>query len=370
MDKMVQKGYILLADISGFDAYITKVELDHAKGVVKELLELIIDGLTPPMELASLEGDAVLAYASEKKLAQGELILEIIETTYADFRDHLNSIQRNNSCDCMACREALSLDLKFLLHFGEYSVQSGEGGGIELGGLDANLVRERLLKDQVRHPNGNDAYILFTAQSLDRLGMVPGGMEQNCNSYPHLGEIKTARFDLRSWYEEFIETRPISVSEEEATFVLTYDFSKPPDMLWSWLNDPVKRSHWTRWRSWSSGKRPWGRIGIGAENHCAHGLGSIKETIVDWNPYSSFTVRSQQESIHFSMLQTYKLEEASEDEGTRLHILTILQNKGPFGLTRKFLRKGLARLWLKDLQRLEQLMKEEELQLGPRLSVI
>jgi hypothetical protein len=370
MDKMVQKGYILLADISGFDAYITKVELNHAKGVVKELLELIIEGITPPMELASLEGDAVLVYASEKKLSQGELILEIIEKTYAEFRDRLNSIQRDNSCDCLACRDAPSLDLKFLLHFGEYSVQSVEGGGIEVGGLDANLVRERLLKDQVRNLNGNDAYILFTGPSLDRLGMVPEGMEQNCSSYPHLGEIKTARFDLRSWYEEFIETRQISVSEDEASFVLTYDFSKPPDVLWSWLNDPVKRSHWTRWRRWSPGKRPWGRIGIGAENHCAHGLGTMIETIVDWNPNSAFTVRSRQESIHFSMLQTFKLVEQSEGEGTHLQVLTILHNEGPLGLTRKFLRKGLARLWLKDLQRLEQLMKEEELQLGTRLSVI
>lgn len=360
MKRKIQHGYILLADISGFDGYITKVELEHAKGVIKELLELIVSGLTPPMVLASLEGDAVLTFVDERKVSQGETLIELIESTYTEFRDRLESIHRNNSCDCLACRDAPTLDLKFFLHYGEYSVQSVNGGGLELGGLDAKLVRERLLKDQVISINGRGGYVLFTEMGLERMGLEPHGMTTNCSSYPYLWEIRTARLDLQSRYQELITTRRTFVSADEADFSLTYDFNVPSDVLWKWLNDPEKRSQWMKWRTWSAGIRPWGRNVVGAKNHCAHGLGTLIETILGWSPHKTFTVEQRQDSIKFAMLQTFQLEPLANGKETRLCIHTSIQKAGSFWLPRRLLTLGIERLWKSDYKRLDQMIKEDD----------
>jgi hypothetical protein len=364
MDKKIQHGYILLADISGFDAYITKVELNHAKGVVKELLELIVEGLTPPLTLASLEGDAVLTFADEKKIPQSNLLVGLLEATYVEFRDRLVSIQRNNSCDCRACKDAPMLDLKFFVHYGEFSIQSVEGGTLELGGLDAKLVRERLLKDQVENENRNGAYVLFTETSLERMGIRSNGMMKNTRSYPHLGEITTTRLDLRSSYEEVRSTRRATISEGAGILSFSFDFPVSSSTLWMWLNNPEKRTLWMKWRSWRAGKRPWGRNGVGAENHCAHGLGTMIETILAWKPYKSFTIQSRQDSINFSMVQTFQLEPVPDGEGTQLKIHTEIKNAGLFTFSQVLLKKGLERLWKMDYQLLLKMIVEEGVHAG------
>ncbi|MFN2221111.1 MAG: DUF2652 domain-containing protein, partial [Candidatus Promineifilaceae bacterium] len=121
-------GYLLLADISGFDAYLANVELDHANDVLKELLELVVDSLSPPMQIASIHQDAVLAYQLQQEVSRGEGMLELTEATYMAFRDRLKSIARNNTCDCRACQAVPTLDLKFLVHYGEFSTQEEPGG--------------------------------------------------------------------------------------------------------------------------------------------------------------------------------------------------------------------------------------------------
>ena len=42
-----RQGYLLLADISGYTAFLTGTELEHAHGIINELTSLIRDQLTP-----------------------------------------------------------------------------------------------------------------------------------------------------------------------------------------------------------------------------------------------------------------------------------------------------------------------------------
>jgi hypothetical protein len=56
-------GVFLLADLSGFTAHLAGVELDHAHGALRDLLEAVIACLLPPFSVAGLEGDGVFAYA-------------------------------------------------------------------------------------------------------------------------------------------------------------------------------------------------------------------------------------------------------------------------------------------------------------------
>jgi len=53
-----QEGCLLLADITGYTAYLQGTELEHAQDVLADLLETIIAGIEPPFEVSKLEGDA------------------------------------------------------------------------------------------------------------------------------------------------------------------------------------------------------------------------------------------------------------------------------------------------------------------------
>src|ERR1043165_6477011 len=115
-----QNGYLVLADISGYTAYLAGVELDHAHGILSDLLQIIVERFGALLTISKLEGDAVFAYAPEAKLPRGELLLELLESTYVAFRDRQAAIKRRTTCQCNACRRIPDLDLKLLAHYGDY----------------------------------------------------------------------------------------------------------------------------------------------------------------------------------------------------------------------------------------------------------
>ena len=47
MEQKAQHGYLVLADISGYTSYLAGVELDHAQGVLTDLLETIAPASNP-----------------------------------------------------------------------------------------------------------------------------------------------------------------------------------------------------------------------------------------------------------------------------------------------------------------------------------
>jgi len=119
-----QHGYLLLADISGYTSYVASTELTHSQDILSELLELIIERFKPLLTIAKIEGDAVFAYAPQTKIARGEAILELVESTYVAFRSRREAAHRRTTCTCNACRNIPSLDLKFISHHGDYFILS------------------------------------------------------------------------------------------------------------------------------------------------------------------------------------------------------------------------------------------------------
>ena len=102
MDDSTQRGYLLIADISGYTSFVAGTELEHSKDILSELLELMIRHLTGLMTLSKLEGDAVFVIAPDAKIPRGETVLELIESTYTAFRDRQESIRLRTTCDCSA----------------------------------------------------------------------------------------------------------------------------------------------------------------------------------------------------------------------------------------------------------------------------
>lgn len=182
------------------------------------------------MHIANVKADAVLTYKPESELTRGEILLELTEATYTAFRGRLKSIARNNLCGCRACAAVPTLDLKFLIHYGEYTIQPTNDGQVVLGGLDAKLIRDRLVKDQVS--DGSRSYALFTEASLERLDVHPQGMVVNSGAYAHIGNVQTSLFDLADRYTHASEERYAFVIAEQADIIVAHDFPTTPSIVW------------------------------------------------------------------------------------------------------------------------------------------
>ena len=306
---MTQNGYFLLADISGFTAYLTKVELEHAHEILVELLEYLASQTRPVLMFEKFAGDAVFAYAPEEKMVRGESLLEMLETTYGGFRDRLLSMSRRITCTCAACSHVTELDLKFLVHYGEYIIQQF-GGHRELIGAAPLFVQKREWKEPIAQSTNWQGYAVFTETSLAHLGIHPDELHGNeflFHSYRLFG------FDLDDPYQaaKAMERHGVSIEEADATFELCLPIS--PIVLWAWLNEPQKRNQWyPSILKWSPHYRPGGRMMVGGINHCNHGVGNVVEEILDWRPYDYYSVKMEAKPGKLKLRMTIQLEPRSE----------------------------------------------------------
>jgi len=168
----VEQGYLVLADVSGFTGYLAGIELEHASGILGGLIQEMLDGLSPPFELAEVEGDAVFVHGPADVVDRGETLLEVIESTYGRFRRRRDVMAARTTCTCGACSRIDTLDLKFVTHFGDFAWQSLAGRRTPVGS-DVNLTH-RLLKNGVEAETGWRGYALFTDTALTRLRGAPG----------------------------------------------------------------------------------------------------------------------------------------------------------------------------------------------------
>ncbi len=298
-----QHGYLLLADISGYTSFVAGTELEHSQDILSELLEVIIMRLRGQLTIHKIEGDAVFAYAAENKIPRGESLFELIETTYVAFRDKREAAHRRTTCTCQACRAIPTLDLKFILHHGDYFEQDIMGTK-ELIGTDVNLIH-RLLKNHLAEITGWKAYAMFTAQGLEHLALRPDGLHASTESYEHIGNVKTFSLNLHQRYKEITDARRVFLSPEEAHHVLEYDYAAPPHVIWEWFNDPMKRGQWMH-SDIIPILRVRGRSGTGARNHCVHGKNQVVvEDVLDFRPIEYYTVLHTPHGTSSSLLMTF-----------------------------------------------------------------
>ena len=316
MSATTQHGYLLLADISGYTSFVAGTELDHSHEILSDLLETICVQIEKLLTIHKLEGDAVFAYAPQTIIARGETLLELIESTYLAFRDRQTHIRRATTCTCKACQNIPSLDLKFIVHHGDYILQQVRGIR-EMVGSDVNLTH-RLSKNHVTEATGWKAYLMITEPCLAHLDLKLEDTYEQVESYEHLGEVKTINVDLHQRYHELKESRRVFISEQEADLHVTVDFVTPPPITWEWLQDPNKRNLWSGGAiRWYSGDRPKGRAGPGASNHCAHGKSVSTEVTLDWRPFDYYTMDSYEKGKKV-FRETVRLEPLPGG-GTRVH---------------------------------------------------
>jgi len=180
-----ESGFLVLADISGFTAFVTATELEHGAEVTGVLLAGVMEALAPPLEIQELEGDAVFALGSDDAEEAERSLLETFGRAFAAFGERQREISLDTSCYCRACRGVLGLSLKLIVHHGSFMRQVVRGKS-RLAGPDI-ILAHRFLKNDVEP----STYVLFTGAAVERLGIDPdaAGMTRYTGKYAHFDDV-------------------------------------------------------------------------------------------------------------------------------------------------------------------------------------
>lgn len=198
-DPVAAQRYLLLADISGYTAFLNAVEgahgVDFSAGlpagyeVLGTLLDTVVDGVQPAFDVAKLEGDAVFGVAPAERLdGDGEGVLDRLRAVYDAFAVvRADRVKSASDHICTGCPVVGTLNLKMVLHRGQ-AVRQTVGSNPELLGPAVNVVH-RLLKNSIRSKLGYPAYVFVTQAAAAGLGLTGSGTE-HLESYPDVGEIR------------------------------------------------------------------------------------------------------------------------------------------------------------------------------------
>jgi hypothetical protein len=336
----IHSGYLVIADITGFTSFLAETELDHAQVILQQILDRLIGTLTPTLTLAEVEGDAVFVYGLEGKVTRGELIAEVVESAYGEFRGQQRTMVRNATCPCRACRQIGELDMKFVIHFGEFILQeiAGKTGPV---GSSVNVVH-RLLKNSVTDDTGWNGYALYSADALQRMGLPADGMHASSEVYEHLGPVRTLSMDLQQRYDDLCDRTRVFLEADDAHAEIVREFDAPRPVVWDWLNDTDKRTAWMPRSRWIADVRPSGRTGPHASNHCA--TFNAIEYVLDWRPFDYYTIRLTSSGI--DVLDTVTLQAL----GDRTVVRWLMKVEAPMP---RFMLTALAGMLARRRIRLE-----------------
>jgi len=287
----VQRGCLLLADISGYTAYLSGVELEHAHDILADLLGTVVGELRGAFELAKLEGDAVFCHAPESSAdgRDGSSLLNAVDACYFAFMRRQRNIAHLTTCACNACIRIPDLSLKFVVHHGRY-IAHEVAGSRELIGPEV-VTAHRLLKNHVTERTGLRGYALLTRACLDTFGLDPDevGMKAHDESFDDVGEIEGAVLDLEARWREEEDRGAVFLTPEEAAVEVTGEVPAPPALVWELMTSPTRRPQWQLGVERVTEQVEGGRRGVGTTNHCFHGGMEADEEIVDWKPYRYYS---------------------------------------------------------------------------------
>lgn len=350
-----ERGCLAIADISGYTGYLTGTELEHAHDVLADLMRTVMGALRPRLKLVKLEGDAAFAYAPDGKL-DGVGLIDVIEGCYFTFRRRLRDIQRATTCPCNACLPIPSLNLKMLVHAGEF-VRQRIAGHEDLTGTDVILVH-RLLKNTAAQTLGSTAYGLFTVACVAAVGLDPRAyaMREHVETYDHIGEVRAYVYDLDARWKDVQQRTRVAVAKEQADIEIELLYPGPPALVWEYLTTPTKRILYQAGATRIDQANPNGRRGPGTITHCVHGDSAIHEEILDWRPFDYFTERFAPPGLAPAEATAYL---SPTETGTRVVWRMRLPRARKARAMWEAVGESMMRSFHQSAQRMRQLIAEE-----------
>ncbi len=166
---------IFIPDISGYTKFVNSTEILHAKHILEELLEVLMDANDIDMELSEIEGDALLFYRKGKAPTVDEMMKQV-EKMFIKFHEYLRQLETHRICSCGACSTANNLTIKFVAHYGEVAENHVKDRFVLFG--KEVIVAHRLLKNEVP----SNSYGLFS-----------NGLMEACDTWERLPEVSFSK---------------------------------------------------------------------------------------------------------------------------------------------------------------------------------
>ena len=314
---MAQKGYFILTDISGYTEFLTRSELDHAQDTLQNLFDVQLAHIKHPFVISGFRGDAIFMYVPETNFCEPQTLLESLENLYFVFADALRQMIYNTTCTCRACKNMSKLDLKMVIHYGEYVVQK-LGDREELLGADV-IVPHRMLKNNVIEWTGIESYALFSqaAAEASNLSRLAYPLAAHSEVYEHIGEVHMQALDLRKVWEREQDKHRFVVSPQEAWLTFEWDAPRAPSTVWEYLTSPQLEQQWAGYDLVERTDSLGGRFQTETTYHCAHGEIHFFSKILDWKPFELVSLE-QNIGAGINLVQTRRLHESTT--GTRIVI--------------------------------------------------
>jgi len=321
---MADKGFFVITDISGYTEFLTKSEIDHAQDAIQSLFDVQINNIKYPFVISGFRGDAILMYIPDRNYEAPQTVLESLENLYFVFADTLRQMIFNTTCTCRACKNMKKLDLKMVIHHGEYVIQK-LGDHEELMGADV-IVPHRMLKNNVIEKTGITCYALFSEAAAEALNLseIASPLVPHIENYEHIGEVKMQVLDLHKAWEREQEKQRVFISPQSAFFTFEWDIPYPVPVVWEFLSVPRLALMYEPFDTYERDDSLGGRIRPGATFHCAHGDFKVMLKIVDWKPFDYMT--NEQDLGYVKFIQSRIL--TPTETGTKL-LFTQTKPKKP-----------------------------------------
>jgi hypothetical protein len=192
-----------IPDMGGFTRFVTTTEISHSQHIIKELREVLVDANQLGMQVAEVEGDAVLFVRTGKPPPFADLLSQT-KKMYVDFHSYLKQFEMLRICQCGACTGASRISLKVVVHAGPASTMDVKGHSKFIG--RSIIVAHRLLKNSVPLAE----YLLVTQETLNRLEAGPAlpPSREGSSDYDEIGEIHYRYWPLADYLSEVRVTPP------------------------------------------------------------------------------------------------------------------------------------------------------------------
>lgn len=289
---MIESGYLIIADLSGYTHFLKGSELDHAQEIMEDLFAAILGQLEPPLFLSNIQGDAFFLYSPDSARLARSQIMDSLEALYFGFRTRLNLIVANTTCRCRACSNAAGLDMKFIVHHGEYAAQE-IANRRELAGPDVILLH-RLLKNDIVRQTGISSYAFFTSSAAGALGLdeLKSGVAPYATDIEEFGTVTGKVADFGSRWDEYHRAHEIVVADEELWFdPITRLVPASVEYVWeAYCNVGIIAEWNTEVDEYTRISGDPSRLRNGSVDHCSHGGQDITMRFIDVRPLRHLTV--------------------------------------------------------------------------------
>ena len=338
-----RKGFLVVADITGYTRFLADTELEHANGILKDLFDAIIPTFEKSLEISKFMGDAIFAHNDDTAILNSQYILDFTKDVYNSFADKKELININTSCKCSACKHMGELDLKLFVHYGEYINQSLQGRQ-ELAGSDVNSLF-RLMKNDVVKKTNIEPYLLVTQQALDAMGQSHYGQNKHSLSqiYEHIGEIHFVVDDLSKYWKLYRQAKRYYVEPNDKLLFdeISIEINATAQLAFLIYTKPEWRKRVMHADKMEVFNNQSATIGEGTSFHCHHGDEVFKMEITDWQNNSYVSLKHK---LPFGLFMRETTEFIKTDKGCIVKTrFSEIEPQDFLGKTKAFLVRNTAR---------------------------